>query len=240
MEEELNLEKIKKAIDILIEEGAFQKLPNTYQGLLNQRPYPFIEPKIVDMPMRIGLRAAWATGVDKAIDVDQTILFGVPATLFGVPDTNEAYPIEYDNGGNILAYKYLDRITVYQDEPLVVQLGGRRGFATLYPEGGVIQYYASLTFYGLWLDRFLRADVCPREDNHNGIYCARHPSSSRLFQYRPGIYDQEESYAAGVERAYGTWRKERVLVQLLLAGTVIVGEQGYRAEEAYILHELND
>lgn len=227
MEENPTFEKIKKALDKLMEEGAFQKLPSTYQGLLNQRPYPFIEPKIVDMPTRIGLRASWTT-----MGVDRAVIYGVPVY------TEEDYPIEYDNGGNILAYKYLDRITVYQDEPLVVQLGGARGFATLYPEGGVIQYYASLTFYGLWLDRFFRADVCPREDNHNGIYCARHPSSSRLFQYRPGIYDQEGSYAAGVERAYGTWQKTRVLVQLLLAGTVIVGEQGYRAEEAYILQEL--
>lgn len=105
--------------------------------------------------------------------------------------------IEKDNGGNIIAYKYL-----VWDEAM--------------------QIFKSFSHYARvkdWVDNCMSADELPREENTNGVYCAKTPNSPILSNY---------SKYPGVK-----------LVRLLLSGVVLEYIHGYRAEHADILEVMS-
>lgn len=108
---------------------------------------------------------------------------------------HEHNQIEYDNGGNILAYKWLAHNA----------------------DGYLVSPVRFWSDSAIWANLELTADYPPAEDNSNGIYCAKTPHSPILQDYRKPGYVLVQLLLSGIviEANYGYRAEHAAIISTL-------------------------
>jgi hypothetical protein len=161
---------------------------------------------------------------------------------FSTPSTPSTFPTPsrtFQHGMPNISPTDKDAVGMYEyQEPEQDEQGTFYGYKILHRHRNSYDTYALVSprYPVEWRDGQLRADREPSEHSMFGIHCTKRPNHPELGQYCGQFHGSAYTYIEEHYEMEQTW----VLVRCALGGTVVMTEQGFRAEYAQIVGVYQD